>query len=208
MKKIAALIVVFLAIMSVMPMNQLFAQQDPNQTTQQALSPQDTQKLRDDINLLKEVFGVGQPAQNKEQNVQPKKTMADVADRALDMVGSLVASTASTLQKVAPDVWRIMIRQQYAKIASWLTIPWGVLIVTLVYARYAKPRLAEWAKGRSEDARTTSAAFGSVIPTVICFASGVVGIIYLGRSMRILINPEYYAIRDLLALVMGPGSGM
>jgi hypothetical protein len=169
--------------------------QDTSKVTP-ALTPAEAAKVRDEVKQLGQAFGIDPPKPEPKAETTATKSMPEVADKALDMVGGLVASISQSLQKVAPQVWRIMIRQQYAKAVTDLVFPWSVVLLCWAYHLLLRKR---W-NGNAEDKFWVGGALPLVVGMVFC----LVGLYRLSDSMSYLINPEYYAVRDLLLMVMNP----
>lgn len=179
------------------------------------LTKTQTDDLKGQLEGLKEVFGIETPktsagqAQQQQQPVQ-KKTVADVADKGLDMVKQWVADAAITLNKVAPDVWRVMMKQQYAKAIADLIGPWGTFLLILVFIAVMRKK---WVLTQDKDINidketkvklsTIRAWIVYVIPIAFLFLSALFGLSYLSDSIKLLINPEFYALRDLILILLG-----
>jgi hypothetical protein len=184
----------------------------PSQTG--AISPEDAAKARQEMKDLAKIFDVEPKTNSVQQTTEPstpqkEKTVADVADRALDMASNLVGSVASTLQKVAPDVWRILIKQQYAKALGELIFPWGMVMFLMVYKKAAYKGWTEYI----EALKTSQSAndiwhvrlwTSQIIPTALILYFGTAGLYSLSNTAMYLTNPEYYAVRDLLQLILNP----
>lgn len=187
------------------------------------LSKEQTEQLKSQLEGLKEVFGIekepqAQPSQNQQQQ---KKTVADVADKALDMVNKMVADTAATLNNVAPSVWRIMMKQQYAYAISNLIAPWfcflGAFIFLVVMRKHwNKPPDRVMAikviDGRDVEKEVDNSE--NVITHMLITTAGPItamlfcalwGISRLADSVPVLINPEFYAIKNLILILLGKG---
>lgn len=181
-----------------------FAADKPDQkgTT---VSTEDAKKLKDTAKVLGTVFGVDVPkeeAKAEEKKEEPKKTLADVADRGLDMVQSFVTALSETLKKIAPEVWRVMVRQQYAKAFSYLIVPWGLLFMTLAYMNIVKRYWLGSNGKEDEDAEHAPIWFKKILPLVVVFICAVWGLLNLKDSVLLFYNPEYYAIQDLLTMIL------
>lgn len=180
-----------------------YAQQSGKQDVSQVVNSDDAAKLKQGIQDLGQAFGVSSPTPSPTPSATPdsKKTIADVADKALNMVGSLTAQLSKVLEQVAPQVWRIMIKQQYAKAIGHVTVPVGFLMVVLSYAGVVH---LLWK--RPEDVKSDDHAYwlwGARIVPIFCgVLFGIWFFIALAGSIMILINPEYYAIQDLLRMLM------
>lgn len=164
-------------------------------------------KLKQEVSLLKELFGIETKKEEKSSsntNSSGRKTIADVADNALQLTKGLVVSISETLQKVAPNVWRIMIKQQYVKAVSGVLVPWGIFFVFFVYIKVIQKRwIVEDKKSEEYQWRI---AFATIIPIIVCVGSGIVGVCHIANAFKYLINPEFYALRDLLVVLLGSGS--
>ena len=182
---------------------------------QKTVSAEDAKKVREEVRKIGSLFGVEakeEPASAQEtKQVQKRepKTLAGAADKALDMLSQAVATISVTMEKVAPEVWKIMVRQQYARAIADLSLPWGLFLVVLCYVAVAK-RL--WKKeGELNYGRDSwgDQEFRGFLTTSIPFVLGLLfaiwGAIVVKGSILYLINPQYYAIRDLLQMIMKSG---
>lgn len=164
-------------------------------------------KLKQEVGLLKEVFGIEtkESSSKTNSNSGSGKKIIDVADDALQLTKGLVVSISETLQKVAPNVWRIMIKQQYVKSVSGVLVSWGIFFIFLVYTKVLQKK---WMLGEhpSDDEKTARVALVIVIPILVCIGSGIVGVVCIANAFKYIINPEFYAIRDLLIMLLGSGS--
>ena len=120
----------------------------------------------------------------------------------------MVAQSAATLQKVAPDVWRIMIRQQYAKALGGVVFPLGMSLLAFIFAVVLHRKSGAWVFKKETWQRDPDGVFAflllfitwaPLIVFTIAFLSG------LTESIKFLINPEFYAIRDLILVLLGKG---
>lgn len=203
MKKMAVLGAILLLWLVAMPAVYTQSAESP---AQKALGPEDMEKLQKDLAGLAKVLGL-EVTKGKEEakKAAPEKTIADVLDKALDISTVYVASVAQTLQKVAPELWRIMIRQQYANAISYLVVPWGLVLLGMVLYYLVGKIISE---GNADFNNMNPQAWRVVGRTGLFVASGIVSIVAVFQSVnavKILINPEYYAIKDLLAVLLGRG---
>lgn len=147
------------------------------------------------------------------------KSMADVADKALDISTKYIGQAASIIEKAAPRVWAVMVRQQYAKAIGEILGPflWMLMIPLLAATvrHFWKPRpIPENHNCRTEacgghassDERACHIAFTLAVPAAGTAIAGAVFIYNLAQSSMYLINPEYYAIKDLVQILLHPGS--
>ncbi len=135
------------------------------------------------------------------------KTMADVLDKGVDMFAGYVTSVSEMIKNIAPDVWRIMIRQQYAKAVSYVIQPFFFLLMVFVYHWFAKRWFKISAEDKlvdfSTDGLSWRTGFLSIIPMIAGLGCGIWFTLGLSSAMQILINPEYYALKDLISMILG-----
>ncbi|MFA6301410.1 MAG: hypothetical protein WC609_03645 [Candidatus Paceibacterota bacterium] len=198
-----------------------FAQEGSSPAQPQALSKEDKAKTQEELKKLAEAFGVEvakeRPAASTAAETAKDKTVADVADKALDMVKNTITSIASTLEKVAPQVWRIMIRQQYARALGLLIVPWGCVLLTLIliFVLHRTWPMTEEDKKESAFSYRSGDVFSAKgwfslwrtgLPSTVCLLFAIWGVNRLSDSIMYLINPEYYAVRDLVIMLLGQGN--
>ncbi len=190
-----------------------------------AIDHEDAKKIQDGVKKLAKAFDVpatqaatpapAAPVPVAQQN-PPQKSMADVADKALDMFSGVVGQISDALKKVAPEVWRIMIRQQYAKAVGHLITPWGVFILIFLLRLYfrrnwycskrTQPEGEKKEIAMCEDCRAWRAAIMTFAAPLAMLVMGIWGVIAISHTVLYLINPEYYAIRDLLEMILRSGA--
>ncbi len=154
------------------------------------------------------------PAEAAAENTLQKKTMTDVADKALDLAANMVTSVVSKMEAVAPKIWKILVVQQYVKGATLLITPWGIVLLMLVFIYLTRKawKLTDEQKQEgycNRDWVTMKfgrALFTMFIPMAILFISAIVGICHITESLPYFINPEYYAVKDLLQMLLRPGN--
>ncbi len=138
---------------------------------------------------------------------KPKKTPAEVADKALTILSGYIGTAAKTMEKVAPEVWRVMIRQQYAKAIAAPFFAFSIICFTAIYTVVMK----RWWKiePKDKEAETTEYCWWfvmtNVLPFLLVMIFGIRTAWCLSYSTQILINPEYYAFSDLLQLLLNKG---
>lgn len=185
----------------------------------QVMTAEEAVALRAQLSALAKAMdvNVNPPKSVNEEKSEQKahKTAADVADRALTMVSGLVAQLAQSIEKIAPQLWRIMIRQQYSKAAGNLLFPWAVFLFVFIYWLVARKRvpkmIANW-DGTSKrelerevaELTTIGFIFAHAIPIVVMVIFAFRGCWALSESIQLLINPEYYAVRDILQMLLKP----
>ena len=162
--------------------------------------------IRRDLHALAQAVGVDPvPAEAKSE-----KTMADVADKALGLASGAITHMAEGLQKIAPEIMRIMVRQQYARAVGDLIAPvfclLGFLIGALVVSGKTKKKWVADTEPNKTDATVALVAASVVLWGLVVVFGGVTAF-NLGDAAKRLINPEFYAIRDLVLVLLGRGEG-
>lgn len=139
----------------------------------------------------------------------------DVVDKALDKFGSATTVIYENVKKAAPQVWMIMMLQQYAKAVVGLLGPLLWLLMIFLFYRFISkhwtPAADEiWDKnwGTKRSGFWWRGFFTKILPIFAGFIACWVLAVQAKVSMLLFINPEYYAIRDLLILLLGSSHGM
>lgn len=189
-------------------------QQPADSSLGKAMTAEDAKRVREAMQALGALMGVNEESKQsgaakepEREEEKPEKNFADVADKALDLMTRAVTTVAQNLEKVAPWVWQIMIRQQYANAFAKLIVPWGlflsVFMLTIVLRKTWKPD-GEKGKFADSDEQTLAIWIRLVVPVILLFIIAWWGFVRLSDSIQLLINPEYYAIRDLLRMILNP----
>lgn len=170
------------------------------------VSVDDVKQLAEQVQALRSIVNGNQANQTpveKTKEAESSKTMATVADRALTMLGSAVGTVSETLKKMGPEVWRIMIRQQYANAAEQIIGPLFALIASIVIFFSLKKIIAI----KDDDShRSGIREFKCVMKFVTCIVPCICALIVaiqLSSAIAMIVNPEYYALKDLLGLMTG-----
>jgi hypothetical protein len=177
--------------------------QEPAKTT---VSAEDIRQLGEQVKALKSIVADEPKPEPKPEAKPPEKTMADVSDKALDMLGGAVGTVSETLKKLGPEVWRIMILQQYAEAATMVIGPLFMLIASLI-AMFAlrKPLTITEEERRGYD-HSDMRIFKHVVRAITYFVPclcALICAIQFSSAIAMIINPEYYALKDLLGLMTG-----
>jgi len=188
--------------------NEVQAAEQPVQT--EPLSEADKIALRADLERVARALGVepeAAPAVTAEKpetkvELKTEKTLVEVSDRALTMIERMVTTAASGLEKAAPQVWRVMVRQQYAKAIQGPVFALFLLMTALALRLVARKVLGPYDPHESDGAAVARA--GTWILLGVAFIRfGAM----LSNSAVYLINPEYYALRDLVQVLLGKTPG-
>jgi hypothetical protein len=164
-------------------------------------SPADQALIQNQVRELGNAFGVEVPKKAEVPKTEKsEKNIADVADRALTMVSDVTAQLSNILAKVAPDVWKIMIKQQYAKAIMGIIVPFGLLVLLLIYIKLVHYFWKE--ETVNTDEWWFRAWLTKIIPIAACFIDSIWLFNRAADSVAYLINPEYYAIQDLLRMLL------
>ena len=109
-----------------------------------------------------------------------------------------VGKITEVISSIAPEAWRIMIRQQYVEVGAMV---FG-FIVCLVYLFIAHKKIPK-VKKNSDDAPYSDDGWTFLLILMwIIVVIAILVIIPLGTNLILhLINPEYYALQALMQLV-------
>ena len=176
-------------------------------------------QIKDGINaLVSYVSKYGMPSDSARDSLVTSghKTWADVLDKSINMFSSAVKEIAQTIEQAAPVVFGIMVRQQYAKAIAAVIVPLGFLIFVIFFYRFVNKK---WQPASDEaveekiDSDLGSAWFWRIaitkfLPLVGGIFAGGFLISGIQEAMLYGMNPYYYAIRDILTLLLGSSHGM
>lgn len=199
-----------LILASLLAMTTILTTAHADESTTAPVSAESAAELRKSVEDLGKMFGVEtpEPPVPSPETALTTKSVADVMDKAVDKISNVVASMAKALDDVAPEVWRIMMKQQYAKAVINCVVPLGILFVLYCYVSivgkaWNPPGPAPDRSGSDE--WTTRMALVRVIPTILASAVGIWFFNRFADSVAYLINPEFYAIQDLLRMILNKG---
>ena len=216
-------IMFMIAMLSLIP-SISYSQTPPASSSATAtMSKEDIEKIRQQLDQLNKAMdgaagspsaatpskSVGDVAAGSPSAATPGKSVGDVADKALGMFSGAIASLSSTMQKVAPEVWRIMIRQQYAKAISMMSFPLLTLAVITLYSIIIRKmwKTVEYDKKYEvPDERVFQIAMADIAPLIFGVIFGMILAYHFSEAIPLLLNPEYYAIKDLLKMILSPGT--
>jgi hypothetical protein len=182
--------------------------------------PAQAKQLSQALDLLEQA-ATARAANNKPG--EQGKTVGDALDKGLDMARDTVVYLAGKIEQVAPQLWRVLIVQQYVKGATGLISPVGFLILVFFYRRL----LLKWWRPQPGDDDANEPLLNATtrvdeIPTpthrgwrgflsiMVPLAAIVIGGISfysaLTDAVGYFINPNYYALKDIIILVKNPGA--
>lgn len=197
MKKFISLMILAVALVTVQAQTQ-------TPTNKATFTEEDKAAAKKELTKVGEMFGV-KPTEKPvvtDGKLATEATMAKVADKALDMVGDAVGSIAGMVQKVAPEVWEIMVRQQYASALGMLIGPFLFLILVGLYTLITKKYWAKYPENEKSDARDARMILTSIIPGILALVFMSILAYRIGDAVPMLINPKYYAVKDLLQMLL------
>lgn len=141
-------------------------------------------------------------AAKPDEKTQPK-TLADVADKALDLTSTAVSKMAGQLETVAPEVWKMFVLQQYAKAASNCIATGGLTGLALTIWLLLRKN---WPSPRDSDNEIPHTIFTKFIPAIATIVMSIFFICSISDAVVVLINPRYYALKDIIHVLLSPGS--
>jgi hypothetical protein len=179
--------------------------------------PQQAKQLQQALDILQQVANT-KAADTKGDG--DHKTVGDALDKGLDMAKETVIYLAGKIEQVAPQLWRVLVIQQYVKGAMSLINPFGFLLVVLLYRhlvlKWWKPLPSDDDPAEpiidkeSDENPFTHKGWRGVFTIVIPLVMLVIGGVWLYSSITdaagYFINPNYYALKDIIGLVRSPGA--
>lgn len=125
-----------------------------------------------------------------EEPTMMETTVIGVVDAIKETFSELVAFTKS----IGPDVWEIMVRQQFAEAIS-ISIALLLALTIMVLSYRVLVERPEWAKDKNE------CNVGGWIFSIVSTIGSVVLIkVFLTHALPRFINPAYYALMELAKL--------
>jgi len=150
---------------------------------------------------------------SEEKPPEKGKSVVDVMDKGLDLLSGYVSTLEGVVSKYAPEVWRIMITQQYSKAIGYPAF-WGLMLLSVVILRSVIKRYFGVEKGQAIFARTEKEKnsysdeaywarvwFVGIIPTALAIPLTIVFLYCFTEAIMIFINPEYYALKDIIQML-------
>lgn len=183
----------------------------------QTPTPTQSQPSTEDIKQAKENLKVLLNDQKPAATPEQGKSVADVMDKGLDMLSGYVGTLEGVVSKYAPEVWRIMIKQQYAKAIAY-PLYWGLFLIVILIFRKGAKTYCGVTKGQQiftplDEEKTGNRYtpyqitywlrlwFVGVLPTLILIPVSIAFLYTLTEGIMIAINPEYYALKDIIQML-------
>lgn len=115
----------------------------------------------------------------------------------IDMAQTSITKMAEGMGVAVPELWRILIKQQYVEAMG--SFIWFVVGMICFYAIY---KLIKWAF--KADLEELVVIVGFIVLGL--FLMGVLGLSELYAGIAHIINPEYYAIKDIANFINPPSN--
>jgi hypothetical protein len=141
------------------------------------------------------------------------KNMADVADKAVDKLAGGIEAVAKAVEKVAPHVWEILVRQaRVAGVTELATLAFSFCIFAILVVlarRLANQTVERRVRGEMEKMRRgfmdstnddcPTAAFPFLLAALALAPFLVVRVFwYMPESIQKIATPEYFAAQELI----------
>lgn len=175
--------------------------------TAQPSNVESTHPNGEDIKIAKEALK--QYLEENNKNATPKQqskelTMTDVLDKGVDSIIGFTTTLEGVISKYAPEVWRIMVTQQYSKAIGNL-IFWGMMLfIPLIINYIGRKSLGAQKNEKLLDVDPTEGFLYFIfiiIPSILTVIFSIRFIYVLSESIMIVVNPEYYALRDIIQML-------
>lgn len=207
-------IFIFLTCVFVLLTQNLFA--DDSNEKKSAVSAETIEFLQQHKSELDTLLSLIAAGKADELLGQKQITWADVGYEALETFKVYAADIASYVNDKAPLVMEILIRKKIADAVGDLALPLFLLIASLIAWRIL---LKTWKvpvcnpenvklSGETDNLTLNNRkwlriVFANIIPTGFVFILSFVSASYLISSFKIFVVPEYYAVQDLVLILLG-----
>lgn len=133
----------------------------------------------------------------KPQPQSPPLTVAETVGHGEKLKPTYMMARTPSGEKITPQVWRVVVRQQYTKAITNLVFPAMMLFFTLCYGVVSWKWIGypDWRECWSDN-QMFQFLWSVLIPTagVIIFGTWLSN--EFADSVGFLMNPEYYAMQD------------
>lgn len=168
---------------------------------------------QEDIQVLKEIlslFKEGKEVNQTQTGTKSKPTTQEIVDKylgkAFDVVGIYASKAEGIIKKAAPELWAILVRQQYAEAFAKLAIPWFLALVLVIYmlaaGKWWRPETNTNPKIKTDEENAKYWCVG-VLPTFVLLVIAVVGVFFTVSAIKVFVNPQFYAIKTLIEFIAG-----
>lgn len=133
-------------------------------------------------------------------------TMAQVAKEALELTKNGLVQLIDTLKDAAPELWRIAMRQVIVEAVIGLAgalfaVTVVIILLRWVYRHWMQFRVEYKEKHHQYPCLDASGwGVGLVLLWIVFGLTGIITTIIAASSVTVLLNPEYYAAKLLLAM--------
>lgn len=112
----------------------------------------------------------------------------------------LLQQLVEFIKDASPYVWNLLIKQEY--INAYANLIWtGILLILCIIGVIIGIKM--WKLGDEEKDDDSSWYGASLTSFVISVITGVIGLVILTPAVKILLNPEYYAIIHIIGKLTG-----
>jgi hypothetical protein len=126
-----------------------------------------------------------------------EKSIVDVADKAVDKLGAGVEALAQAFQKLAPHVWRTMVKQQVVE--GCVAI--GTLVFALLFFGFCSYKFWRMFNEGEESYEDSIFVPLTVLSAILFGVAVVVSFIVIPQAILWISNPQYYAAMELARLL-------
>ncbi|KKR57974.1 MAG: hypothetical protein UU08_C0005G0018 [Candidatus Uhrbacteria bacterium GW2011_GWE2_40_58] len=217
MRRLTGVLFIIAIISTFLSTSLALADGDSSSTVGQAVSQEDAQAMREQMAIMAKSLGLKVTDPDGNEVTASATDMAQVADKALDMANqridqlidgtsTLVGQLSVVMKNVAPEIWRIMITQQYVKAVADLALPLALLGVSALFCYLVTQKFIKKEDHEDNNAETARLLIGWWIPVFVGLVFAMWSAIAFSNSVKYVINPEYYAVRDIMVLISNPES--
>ena len=114
----------------------------------------------------------------------------------MDNLAGLLGELVDMFQALAPELWRILLRQAYVVAVQQVT--WFFGCIGLLYIG---KRMKKWALSEDDLGDTAGAVF--VFSWALRISATLVAFQAIQTFISIVFNPEYYAIKSIIRTLTG-----
>ena len=219
----------FVALIVCMVLYPCFSYATEESVQTDSLKPQSVEELHKSVEIskaLKEAIDVTSTDNSTtdtqvSQNNSTHQVSKDVLYKGLNLLERYVLVLSSVINDTSSNVWTILVRQQYVDAISGIIQSWVLVFMTLAFhlivskvwpdplvQKINTHKIEESEDQREKKAKEKeNAAFiricvAFLLPALLGISFTICALWRTGTLMPILFNPEYYAIKNLLELII------